>query len=109
VRDEENDEDIVLSRREVEIIRQIHSGRYPHPEFDAFPDYINYYTCDVDIHPMQSGTEPKRRFLPSKWEKMKIMKMVKLIREGKFKQGEAARGVPAPSSVPSFTAIVVAH
>ena len=90
VRDEENDEDVVLSRREVEIIRQIHSGKYPHPEFDAFPDYINYYTSEREIHPLSSGTEPKRRFLPSKWEKMRIMKIVKLIREGKYKRGTVA-------------------
>lgn len=89
VRDELNDEDVVLSRREVEIIRQIHSGRYPHPEFNAFPDYIPYYTSEREIHPLIDAPEPKRRFLPSKWEKMKIMRLVRLIKEGKIKKGES--------------------
>lgn len=90
VRDEENDEDVVLSRREVEIIRQIHTGKFPHPEFDAFPDYIPYFSSIREIHPVIDAPEPKRRFLPSKWEKMKIMKLVKLIKEGKLRRGNAS-------------------
>ena len=87
VRDELNDEDVVLSRREVEIIRQIHSGRFPHPEFDAFPDFIPWASSEREIHALNDAPEPKRRFLPSKWEKMKIMKLVKLIKEGKLRRG----------------------
>jgi ribosome biogenesis protein ERB1 len=92
VRDEVNDEDIVLSRRDVEIIRQIHSGRFPHPEFDAFPDYIPWSSSEREIHPLIDAPEPKRRFLPSKWEKMKVMRLVRLIKEGKIRRGACGRG-----------------
>ena len=37
------------------------------------------------IHPVINRPEPKRRFLPSLWERKKITKLVKLIKAGKIK------------------------
>jgi BOP1NT (NUC169) domain len=72
--DEANQEEIVLSKRDVEMLRNLHSGTYAHPEFD--PTSMAYSTAglysdpvlDLEIHPLNGGTEPKRRFLPSKHE-----------------------------------------
>lgn len=66
-----NDEEITLSRRDVEIIKNLHSGTYAHPEFaEDSPAYNleGIYSEEKEIHALNSGDEPKRRFLPSKWE-----------------------------------------
>jgi len=31
----------------------------------------DWFTRDVEIHPLHSAPEPKRRFMPSKWEEKK--------------------------------------
>lgn len=48
------------------MIRRIQAGAFPHPEFEAYPDYIDYFTHEKEIMPLTSGYEPKRRFIPSK-------------------------------------------
>ena len=40
------------------------------------------------IHPLLNTPEPKRRFIPSKWEAKKIAYLVKAIRKGWIKVGE---------------------
>ena len=37
------------------------------------------------VTPLSSATEPKRRFVPSKWEAKKVMKIVRAIRNGHIK------------------------
>ena len=37
------------------------------------------------VTPLNSATEPKRRFVPSKWEAKKVMKLVRAIRNGHIK------------------------
>jgi len=69
--DEENDEEIVLSKRDVQILRNLQTGTYAHPEFDPTAErynLIDIYSREREIHPLNDGTEPKRRFVPSKWE-----------------------------------------
>lgn len=66
--DEENGEEIVLSKRDVQLVQRIHSGTYAHPEFDPYADAIEAYGDQVEAHALNADDEPKRRFLPSKWE-----------------------------------------
>ena len=44
---------------------------YGRMQVDPYPDEDDWYTRDVSIHPLQGGPEPKRRFIPSKWEEKK--------------------------------------
>jgi ribosome biogenesis protein ERB1 len=70
------------------LIRRMMSGTYAHPEFNDTPDYVRTHSNKVQIHAMGVETEPKRRFIPSKWERQKVMKIVKGIREGRIKINE---------------------
>jgi ribosome biogenesis protein ERB1 len=83
-----NDRDIVLTEREMEIIRRVQAGAFAHPEFDDTPDYVDYYSSVKELMPLSAAPEPKRRFVPSKWEMMKVMKIVKAIKEGRYKEGD---------------------
>ncbi|OQR84191.1 hypothetical protein ACHHYP_13740 [Achlya hypogyna] len=84
VYDAYNDRKVVISDREMEIIRRIQAGAFAHPEFEAHADYVDYFTSEKMIHSLGNDQEPKARFLPSKWEKMKVMKIIKGIKEGRI-------------------------
>ncbi|CAM9623299.1 unnamed protein product, partial [Ectocarpus sp. 12 AP-2014] len=84
VYDAYNDREVTLTDRELEVIRRIQAGAFPHPEFQAYPDYVDYFTHEKQVMPLEGGDEPKRRFIPSKWEMMKVHQLMKGIREGRI-------------------------
>lgn len=69
----------------MELIKNIQSGHFPHPEFNAYPDLVDYYTGVPMKVPVTDENVVKSRFIPSKWEKMKVFKMAKAIEEGRIK------------------------
>lgn len=86
-----NDKEVVLSERDLEIIRRIQAGAFAHPEHNDTPDYIDYFSSIKEEMPISSAPEPKRRFLPSKWELMNVMKIVKAMKEGRYVDIKARR------------------
>ena len=42
-----------------------------HGQVDPFEPEIDWFTRDKEIHPLSAAPEPKRRFMPSKWEEKK--------------------------------------
>ena len=98
VYDEEHDEEITLSKRDLQIIKRLRGGDYAHPEFDPYADDYNTTGVHTDgaenleRHSLHAGTEPKRRFLPSRHEELRINAIVRAIRSGRFqRQKELAR------------------
>jgi len=88
VYDAKNDRNVVLTDRELIMVRRMMESKFPEAGFDPEPDYIDYYTSEKMITPMSSVHEPKRRFIPSKWERMKVMKIVAGIRAGTISVGQ---------------------
>lgn len=89
VYDEYNDEEIVLSKGEMKMIQRIRSGMFPHADIDPFEPENDWFSRDQMIMPLSGAPEPKRRFIPSKWEEKKIVKLVRAMRKGWIKkQGE---------------------
>lgn len=80
-----NDEKIELTDREMELFKRIQAGKVAEKEFDEYPEYIDYASSIVEAMPLSAAPEPKRRFVPSKWEMMKVNKIVQLMKEGKYK------------------------
>lgn len=75
---------VTLSERDLEIIRRVQSGAFAHPEHNDTPDYVDYYSSIIEDMPIRATPEPKRRFITSKWETMKVMKILKAIKEGRY-------------------------
>ncbi|KCV71695.1 hypothetical protein H696_01118 [Fonticula alba] len=72
-----------LSDEELQLIDRIISGRYAEQESaNMYPEMIEYYSGKPMAHPLPQPTEPKRRFIPSKWEGQKVMKLVRAVRMG---------------------------
>ena len=88
VYDPKNDESTVLTDRELVMVRRMLQSKFPELGLDAEPEYVDYYTRDRMIMPLSSTPEPKRRFIPSKWERMKVLKIVQGIKEGRIKVGK---------------------
>ncbi|KAI8473407.1 MAG: NUC169 domain-containing protein [Monoraphidium minutum] len=89
--DDYNDEEIVLSKEEIKMLMRIRRGQFPHLEVDPYPDYEAWADDEVDPHPLLNAPEPKRRFIPSKWEEKKVVKLVRAIRNGWLKTRKQKR------------------
>lgn len=83
--DEYNDEEVELTKDEIKMIRRILKGKTPHAEVDPYAPYVDWFNWEDKGHPLSNAPEPKRRFIPSKWEYKKIVKYARAIREGRIK------------------------
>ncbi|TKY71388.1 Ribosome biogenesis protein BOP1-like [Spatholobus suberectus] len=80
--DEYNDEAVELTKDEIKLVRRLLKNRAPHSDFDPYPDYVDWFKWDDAKHPLSNAPEPKRRFIPSKWEAKKVVQYVRAIRKG---------------------------
>ena len=80
-----NDREVVLSARDLEIIQRIQAGTFAHPEHDDTPDYVDYFSSIKEIMPLSKRPLPKSKFLPSKWEMLKVKKILKSMKNGTYK------------------------
>lgn len=84
--DEKNDTQLLLSHEELRAISRIRAGRYPSGADDPAVDEAIGWAGPVENHPLKSGPEPKRRFLPSRHEARTVIKMVRAMRAGKLRR-----------------------
>lgn len=73
-----------LTKEELDIIKRIQRGENPDDSVNPYEDYVDWFTHEQTITPLQAIPEPKRRFVPSKHEAKRVMKIVRAIREGKL-------------------------
>ena len=76
-----------ISKEELGIVAQIQRQMVPKEgegEYDPYEPTIEWFTSKTEIMPLSSAPEPKRRFVPSKHEAKRIMKIVRAIREGRI-------------------------
>ena len=92
--DEYNGEEIVLSKEEMKMIQRIRAGKFAHIEVDPFEPENDWFSRDTEIMPLSGAPEPKRRFIPSKWEEKRVVKLVRAMRKGWLKR-------TAPEEAPS--------
>mmetsp|Transcript_10390 Transcript_10390/g.20458 ORF Transcript_10390/g.20458 Transcript_10390/m.20458 type:complete len:820 (+) Transcript_10390:133-2592(+) len=85
--DAKNDRSIVLTDRELIMARRMMEGKFPEQGFDPYPDYIDFESGEKAVMPIADPYEPKRRFVPSKFERMKVLKLMHGIRAGYVKRG----------------------
>ncbi|ORY07319.1 BOP1NT-domain-containing protein [Basidiobolus meristosporus CBS 931.73] len=84
VEDKLHQQDVVLTDQELDIIRRLQEGRIPDADYDPYEPWTDFFTSKTSIHPVNNAPEPKSRFIPSKWEHKRIMKIVRAIREGRI-------------------------
>lgn len=73
-----------LSQGELEILRKIQMNEVPEEGYDPYPAMVEYFSGKLEVMPLSAAPEPKRRFVPSKHEAKRVMKIVRAIREGRI-------------------------
>ncbi|KLU85260.1 ribosome biogenesis protein ERB1 [Magnaporthiopsis poae ATCC 64411] len=73
-----------LSQDELELLKRVQMNEIPEEGYDPYPDMVEYFTGIEEKMPLSAAPEPKRRFLPSKHEAKRVMKLVRAIREGRI-------------------------
>ncbi|KZP24665.1 ribosome biogenesis protein ERB1 [Athelia psychrophila] len=75
-----------LSPEELDIIRRLQANEMPDASYDPYEPTIEWFTGKgkEEVMPLSGAPEPKRRWVPSKWEKQKVMKIVRAIRQGRI-------------------------
>ncbi|GME99627.1 unnamed protein product [Ambrosiozyma monospora] len=72
-----------LTEEELELIRKIEKNEVT-DETNQYEPTIEWFTSQTEVMPLTAVPEPKRRFVPSKHEAKRIMKIVRAIREGRI-------------------------
>lgn len=86
VRDDYNGEEHVLTQRELMLLHRLQQGNVAaHPEHNPTPDYCDYFSSKKIIYSLNSNPAPKRNFIPSKFEELRISRIARGIREGRIK------------------------
>ncbi|CCC71637.1 hypothetical protein NCAS_0H03270 [Naumovozyma castellii] len=72
-----------LTEEELELISKIERNEQT-DDTNPYEPYVDWFTRHEEVMPLTAIPEPKRRFVPSKNEAKRIMKIVKAIREGRI-------------------------
>lgn len=73
-----------LSQDELELLRKVQMNEIPSEGYNPYEPTVEWFTSKEEIMPLSAAPEPKRRFLPSKHEAKRVMKIVRAIREGRI-------------------------
>ncbi|KAH9943090.1 ribosome biogenesis protein ERB1 [Epithele typhae] len=75
-----------LTPEELDLIRRLQEGENPDAAYDPYEPTVEWFTGKgkEEVMPISAAPEPKRRWIPSKWEKKKVMKIVRAIRAGRI-------------------------
>ncbi|EMG46916.1 ERB1 Ribosome biogenesis protein ERB1 [Candida maltosa Xu316] len=82
--DQNTGKSLKLTDEELELIRKIQAQENTDDSIDPYEPWIDWFTKDQEIMPLTAVPEPKRRFVPSKHEAKRVMKIVRAIREGRI-------------------------
>ena len=104
-----NDETYTLTGSEVAMLRRLRAGEMPHLQVDAYAPALDWADFDGLLgppgadsvrFPFSQAPEPKRRFLPSKWEAKKVVKLIRALRRGWIKPAAERAAAAAEAAAP---------
>lgn len=63
-----------LTSEELDIIRRLQQHENPDANYDPYEPTVEWFTGKgkEEVMPLNAMIEPKRRWVPSKWEKQKV-------------------------------------
>ncbi|CAH7686095.1 NUC169 domain-containing protein [Phakopsora pachyrhizi] len=86
VEDKLMQKNVALTEQELDIIHKLAKAENPDAQYDPYEPMVEFFTgkgMEMTL-PLSARPEPKRRFIPSKWEHKKVMKIVRAIRQGRI-------------------------
>ncbi|BFZ65473.1 Ribosome bioproteinsis protein erb1 [Saitoella coloradoensis] len=82
--DRETGMDKELSEEELALIQRIERGLLPEEGYDPYEPTVEWFSSKLEVMPLSSAPDPKRRFVRSKHELARVQKIVRAIREGRI-------------------------
>lgn len=80
-----NNKQVKLSTGDLEMLRRVREGKFADQSIDPYAPF-NYEIESKDfLHPLNGVPEPKRRFVPSKHERLRVSKYVQALKKGWMK------------------------
>ena len=73
-----------LSKEELNLLRKVQMNELASDGIDPYEPTVEWFTSQIEQMPLSAAPEPKRRFVPSKHEQKRVMKIVRAIREGRI-------------------------
>ena len=66
--------DKALTAEELDIIRRLYENENPDAHYDPYEPMVEWFTGNgkEEVMPLSGAPEPKRRWVPSRWEKQKV-------------------------------------
>lgn len=80
-----NNKQVKLSEADLEMIKRVREGKYADADIDPFADWEFDQKHEDMIHPFSNAPLPKRSFVPSKWERLKVSKYIQALKKGWMK------------------------
>lgn len=75
---------LALSQQELQLLRRVQMNETGEEGYNPYEPTVEYFTSKTEVMPLNAAPEPKRRFVPSKHEAKRVMKIVRAIREGRI-------------------------
>ncbi|KAK9506410.1 hypothetical protein O3M35_008360 [Rhynocoris fuscipes] len=91
VKDSQTGQDIVLSDKDIELIKRLGAHKIPDKDYDEYAPWVEWFTSDVMEMPIRKFPEHKRSFIPSKDEMKRVSKYVYALKMGWMKSRRAIR------------------
>uniref|UniRef100_A0A1I7XGH2 Ubiquitin-like modifier-activating enzyme 5 n=1 Tax=Heterorhabditis bacteriophora TaxID=37862 RepID=A0A1I7XGH2_HETBA len=89
--DKQSGNDVVLSEEQIEKLHNLASGKYPTVGYNPYEPFMDLFSSEKMIHPIDNRPEPKSRFIPSRDEMRIVSKMVHAIKMGWAKGPKAKK------------------
>lgn len=77
-----NNKQVKLSAADLDLLKRVREGKFADRDIDPYEPFDYEIESKDFIHPLNGVPEPKRRFVPSKWERLKVSKYVQALKKG---------------------------
>lgn len=78
-----------LNDEELDVLKRLTRHEAPEDGYDPYPEMVEWFSSKREQMPLSAAPEPKRRFIPSKHEQKRVMKIVRAIKEGRIQPYKA--------------------
>ncbi|CAR28294.1 ZYRO0F00616p [Zygosaccharomyces rouxii] len=82
--DKDSGASLNLTGEELELISKLQKNEQTDENINPYEPLVDWFTRHEEVMPLSAAPEPKRRFVPSKNEAKRVMKIVRAIREGRI-------------------------
>ncbi|GAV54703.1 hypothetical protein ZYGR_0AS00250 [Zygosaccharomyces rouxii] len=82
--DKDSGASLNLTGEELELISKLQKNEQTDESTNPYEPLVDWFTRHEEVMPLSAAPEPKRRFVPSKNEAKRVMKIVRAIREGRI-------------------------